>query len=551
MRGRTNIPPRVGGIVNGAVKNCIVASDNDIKIGDYVQLNLKKGALPVMLKDTNAYNAVAALSSWLFYSFKTFALSDGNIANISLHSVTGGTVVASQVVLIDDNGVANGIRVTKTTLTGGKLVTSNGYGVFSVCRLYEDCFLVIHSSYYKGEHDYCRAGLIKYIPSTKTFIGTALDTSGIIDNIFKGYDYYTSNIEKAYNAMGVVSDRVIRFVRTHDSLFAYEVFVDEANAAITCKQLSLNYGESGANYSLLSKALQSLEEFSEGYFGLLYQAGAYCSLVGDVVTVIQYSTAEPGIKIVEGMYASGGAYTQYFKTEELVNRTLSDVRISAGVTCSVIGSAYVGEVTYDVIVKADAISKQLDVQDSWENDYYTAASSHNKAFTYFGIAFVKCGEGIALGIMPVPQVAFLDGNYSGSSQQQLLTGCYCGFFTFDETTKQFSQSVLTFDTFIPFEEPMLIYTMSTGASYSKGYTLCGIESAFVFDSVVRIGLWFYSRYSNEQCNEYFMPFTIKVKDGKVVDFSDKNIVEKYTHHVFGIAKTSGVAGEPIEVYIPE
>lgn len=557
MRGRTNIPPRVGGIVNGAVKNCIVASNNDIEIGDYVQLNLKEGALPVMLKDTGATNSKNAMSEWLFYSFKTFALSDGNVINISPYAVSSSaTTVASQVVLINEDGLAEGIRVTRIAVTQGKWVSDSGYGPFSVCKLYEDCFLVIHSAYSEDKHDFCRACLIKYLSSTKTVTAIALDTSGITDVYFKGYGYRLSSTLYAHNALGVLGSRVLRFTHydSTSSCYAYEVFVDESAATLTCKQLTLNYGT--LDKSTLTRALQSFEAFSNNYFGLVYTYGVYCQLSGDTVTTLQGSNIALGTRIESGVYAGGLDTEIALDAGDTIAHTLSDITVAAGATLSIVSSTYVGTLTYDVVFKADALRKQLELQDTWENPFYTGGgTSYEKKFRYFSIVFVKLSAGVVLGIAPVCQIAFdFSTSYSGVSQQQLLTGCYCGVFSFDEETKSFKTSQLVFDTFIAFEEPVVIYSTSRNNNTTEGCGWCGIESAFITEDVARVGLWFYSRYSYSteyRFNEQLMPFTIKAKDGKVVDFSDKNVVEKYTHHVFGIAKTSGAAGELIEVYIPK
>lgn len=562
MRGRTNIPPRVGGVVNSPVKQCIVAAGNNIDVGEYVQLNLKEGALPVMLKDAEATNTNRDLSAWLSYSFKTFALSDGNILNVSPYSVTSvSTIIAAQVVLVNEKGLAEGIRVTKTTVSQGIQESGKGYGPFSVCRLYDDCFLVIHSAHSARKEDYhnfCRACLLRYIPLTKTVTVTALDTSAITDVYFKGYGYYSNSESYTYNAnaLGVINNRLLRFVYYYDTskYYAYEVFVDESAATLTCKQLTLDYGSSGL--SSLSNALQSLEDFSDGYFGLMYTIGVYCRLSGDVVSILQSSTVALGTRIESGVYAGGLDTEVALDADDTIAHTLSDIVVTAGATLSIIGSTYVGALTYDVIFKADALHKQLELQDTWENPFYTGGGTgYEKKFRYFSIVFVKLSTGVVLGIAPVCQIAFDYGtNYGGVSQQQLLTGCYCGVFSFDEETKSFKASQLVFDTFVAFEEPVVIYSTTRNNNMTEGCGWCGIESAFVTEDVARVGLWFYSRYSSSVEHRFYeqlMPFTIKAKDGKVVDFSDKNVVEKYTHHVFGIAKTSGAAGEPIEVYIPE
>ena len=551
MRGRTNIPPRVGGIVNGRVTECVVANGNTIDVGDYVQLALKEGAKPRMLKDTQAINSIKALANWLEYGVKTFKLSDGNIINISQYDAK---TVATQIVIIDSTGATDSIRVTMTAFPSTS--SNKGYGLFSVCRIYEDCFLVINSSYYDGA-GHCNACLIKYNPATKTAAGTVLSTPGTTDPNFLGFKYYADGFSSyAYTAMGVVSNRIIRFVSDNQnaSPYVYEVFVDEANAALSCNQLTLDYGTTGATRSDLIKTLQSMEEFTDGYFGLLFTSGAYCRLVGNTVTLLQCSTAALGTKIEQGVYAFGEDAFIELNGEQTISHTLPDLVTLAGVKLSTIGNTYVGTSSYDVVFKADAVRKQLELQDTWENKYYNGGGTgYSKKFRYFKILFVKLSSGVVLGVAPVPQIAFNYGsNYSGVSQQQLLTGCYCGVFSFDEQSKAFKNSRLEFDTFIPFEEPVLIYTTSRG-DREEYCTMCGVETAFISNNVAKVGLWFTSNdgYSGGTFRQHFMPFTIKIENGKVVNLSSKNIVEKYEHHVFGIAKTSGSNGDLIDIYMPE
>lgn len=45
MRGRTNIPPRTGGIVTGNIKRCIVAEEQGISVGNFVQYVQSNGSL--------------------------------------------------------------------------------------------------------------------------------------------------------------------------------------------------------------------------------------------------------------------------------------------------------------------------------------------------------------------------------------------------------------------------------------------------------------------------------------------------------------------------
>lgn len=106
MRGRTNIPPRMGGIVNGIVTECVVSEANGIKTGDYVQLVEGTGEKDTSLKEFN--------SDWMY---GPFVLSDGTIASIYCDRSTdlpqvrqttvdiSGFVVESQITTLDISGL--------------------------------------------------------------------------------------------------------------------------------------------------------------------------------------------------------------------------------------------------------------------------------------------------------------------------------------------------------------------------------------------------------------------------------------------------------------
>ena len=102
MRGRTNVPPRMGGIVNGVVTECVVSEADGIKIGDYVQLVEGTGVRDTSMKTCN--------SDWMY---GPFVLSDGTIASIYCDHSTdlpqvrqttvgiSGFVVESQITVLD------------------------------------------------------------------------------------------------------------------------------------------------------------------------------------------------------------------------------------------------------------------------------------------------------------------------------------------------------------------------------------------------------------------------------------------------------------------
>lgn len=85
MRGRTNIPPRIGGIVNGVVTKCAVSEPDGIEMGDYVQLVEGTG--------TQSAHAQNFISDWMY---GPFLLSDGSLATIRYYS---GNLYASRAII--------------------------------------------------------------------------------------------------------------------------------------------------------------------------------------------------------------------------------------------------------------------------------------------------------------------------------------------------------------------------------------------------------------------------------------------------------------------
>lgn len=114
MRGRTNIPPRIGGIVNGAIKQYQVADDEGIQIGDYVEF--VAGTSPYVrttLASTEydiANDVKEAYGSGM-WSTRLIELSDGKCCTfyvstsseeyitIELFEVINGTFISQEIIL--------------------------------------------------------------------------------------------------------------------------------------------------------------------------------------------------------------------------------------------------------------------------------------------------------------------------------------------------------------------------------------------------------------------------------------------------------------------
>lgn len=134
MRGRTNIPPRIGGLVNGVVTKCTVAEAGGIAVGDYVQLVENTG----VVSDNDLY----ILNEWIY---GPFILSDGEVAEF--YVTTGGEVKVRRT-KVGYSGFEGTPIVTNLTVpeVGSIFPTSRNYELMYCLELAMDKFLVILTS---------------------------------------------------------------------------------------------------------------------------------------------------------------------------------------------------------------------------------------------------------------------------------------------------------------------------------------------------------------------------------------------------------------------
>lgn len=139
MRGRTNIPPRLGGIVNGVVTECVVSEANGIKIGDYVQLVEGTGEKDTNLKEFN--------SDWMY---GPFVLSDGTIASIYCDHSTDLPQVRQTTVDISGFVVESQITILDISELGTITPSSTSYDNMYVLELEQNKFLLQISNMSSG-----------------------------------------------------------------------------------------------------------------------------------------------------------------------------------------------------------------------------------------------------------------------------------------------------------------------------------------------------------------------------------------------------------------
>lgn len=130
MRGRTNIPPRVGGIVNGIITECTVAENSGINVGDYVQL--VKGT-PIRSETSKQVT-----NAW---AYGPFELSDGSFVTFRYFN----KVLYSDVTVLNSLGIVS--EYTSVVGSTTQQPTSTGYGTVNIGRISDDKFLLLISNY--------------------------------------------------------------------------------------------------------------------------------------------------------------------------------------------------------------------------------------------------------------------------------------------------------------------------------------------------------------------------------------------------------------------
>lgn len=135
MRGRTNIPPRMGGIVTGIVTECTVADESGIAVGDYVELVSGSGIL-----DSESNTLYTTLGTW---AFGPFILSDGSIATFYFYDKEFGVRKST----VGTSGLTNEGVITKFDLTelNSPKPDSMSYDDFYVVEIEQNNFLLMIS----------------------------------------------------------------------------------------------------------------------------------------------------------------------------------------------------------------------------------------------------------------------------------------------------------------------------------------------------------------------------------------------------------------------
>lgn len=147
MRGRTNIPPRMGGIVNGVVREFQVSEENGISVGDYVEFGKQNS-------DCQDLSIVEGSTDWkiVYADIKNFArtganrfleLSNGEKVLFFLKPGEPITLKAKRISILDNTTLSSieqdiSIPLKLNTLAAYFFVTELGNDKFLLTSTYQE-----------------------------------------------------------------------------------------------------------------------------------------------------------------------------------------------------------------------------------------------------------------------------------------------------------------------------------------------------------------------------------------------------------------------------
>ena len=194
MRGRTNIPPRMGGIVNGVIREYQVAEEGGIKIGDYVELAASNSSNVRGLMSSSKYdfgNDIKEECGAGCYSSRLIELSDGKCCMFYFPSYSSDVAVIAQL-FQEVNGVFVEEQIELTDVVGS---SANAHASFA-CEIAKDKILLLLAPYRAGD---ASGYILEY--NNSQFNTTKLTLESSLGNIYsvdgskeKGMDKWSNDL---------------------------------------------------------------------------------------------------------------------------------------------------------------------------------------------------------------------------------------------------------------------------------------------------------------------------------------------------------------------
>lgn len=537
MRGRVNIPPRTGGIVNGVVRQYRVAEGNNISTGDYVQF------VGADSDDwNNIYNSTVPMINGLISTqrnnvsrpFGIYKLSDGKgiFFGVDYASPYG---IFYGILSLDETGDVSGIS-TQYLKTG-----STTYTGLSVCEIKQDVFLV---SWYQDS-------------SAETLILTYVNGSIVL----------TRNIQSAFSSSWKVlfGAAVLKLSGNVATMVALAGTVQY----VSSKYTTTTYGLMTFTINLSSGNVTEIQKLSNP--GVSVSTVSYPEGFWNDETYVFLAEASYGTVYSWSVSADGAITGSVTKLEEESAMTSRFSKIKNGVYCRLHskstsptefykaqGNSWVnqsGKVYSNVQIQIMRITSSGvtltaggDIEFTVPKDTYPTSSSgtNYSTFTLGGGNCSYLGNNKLMVLIPL--------NYGLSesyTKNTLTTALACGVVEYNPDTDTFSEGN-------KFTWGYSLCKNATGASFPQNYwefhgcTLAG----FVSNNRCNF-IGFYGGKKTAQATTInsgtlsLQAVSFAFEGREIIKPSTEVLVKKYVSKIAGIAKTSGSSGETIEVYAPE
>lgn len=494
MRGRTNIPPRMGGIVNGVIREYQVAEEEGIKVGDYVEIVASNSSHVRGLMSSSQYdfgNDIKEECGAGRFSSRLIELSNGKCCMFYSSSSSSNVTVVAQL-FQEVDGVFVEERITLTDVVGGYAYSYTNFA----CEIAKDKILLLLAPYYDS---YAAGYILEYNGSQ--FNVTKLTLASSLGNIYSR----TGSTEKG-------------MYKWSNDLY---VIPTEGNKSITIGRLD----ESAGTFTFVSNLVLNT---SDSQIQILGKYNGYLVVWVDGTILYTISISADGVAtVVSSGTVPSSEYnlgSQYIK---LNNNTLFYV---SGIY-DISYTASEEDFTVSVTVIRILDNGSVDVSTTYSKKYTGCLYQRSKGgYNSAEYASIFYHNGIIFGVA------------AGASASSSTSGAT----KYDVLKDLFSLPVeISVDGTVVFGDisvQHLSYSDSSSSSF-RGYNLSG-RGAIHEDGTVYI-------LTQEALALGKPVYKIKPSKEGIVNLHTADLMKKYVTKVSGIAKTAGAKGEIIEVYSPE
>lgn len=487
MRGRVNIPPRTGGIVNGVIREYQVAEEDGISRGDYVEFGVQNSNMQLI----TPYSSVSDSRKPTGYT--VFACDEENGPRNKFFELSNGLKVSFYCA---KSGVGEPITVVEYTMSEGQLTFSTQ--TIPVPRM-----------------GYARSNNLMIAEiSTDKFLYIDYDSS-LSDAGYYILNYDSSTASWSYEEVTLTTSVTSKpssckqFLKVEQNLF---MWVEAAKMWI----VELDVSTKTLNFvNLLTMSTSDFLVVGKyGEYLLCTNNTALCILKLENKSLSLAASASLSSTM---KYHNGWLFSKQSETECLfVNKSSYDL---SGTVAKITLSAQVIKIVDGQIQFSDISQTTFQV---------TLAMRYS--YNYELIVAINYKNGVLFG----------EVTYSGSSSSSSTTYAtgYVGVFSIPIDIS--SSGIVTFGT---------ADTKSTGKAYTASASAALNISSWYTPIEISNGMYLFGG-SLYLLKEYRM-YLLKPNKLGLSNLFTLDLIKKYATKISGIAKTSGSYGETIEVYAPE